>query len=37
VLDQAGVVTGLRDVPGPGPAVIAGQMAANLEAGAQPE
>ena len=36
-LDQAGVVTGLRDVPGPGPAAIAGQMAANLEAGAQPE
>src|ERR1700689_4789722 len=35
-LDQAGVVTGLRDVPGPGPAAIAGLMAANLEAGAQP-
>ena len=36
-LDQAGVVTGLRDIPGPGPAAIAGLMAANLEAGAQPE
>jgi hypothetical protein len=31
------VVTGLRDVSGPGPAAIAGQMAANLEVGAQPE
>lgn len=35
-LDQAGVVTGLRDVSGPGPAAIAGQMSANLEVGAQP-
>jgi transcriptional regulator len=32
-LDQAGVIEGLRGVPGPGPAAIAGQMAANLEAG----
>ena len=31
-LDQAGVVAGLRGQPGPGPAAIAEQMAANLEA-----
>lgn len=36
-LDQAGVITGLRDVPGPGPAVIADEMAANLEAAGQPD
>jgi predicted FMN-binding regulatory protein PaiB len=31
-LDQAGVVTGLRGQPGSGPAAIAEQMAASLEA-----
>jgi transcriptional regulator len=31
-LDQAGVIEGLRGAPGPGPAAIAGQMAAGLEA-----
>src|SRR5580693_3350941 len=36
-LDQAGVITGLRDVPGPGPAAIAEQMAANLEAAGRPD
>jgi len=36
-LDQAGVVTGLREVPGPGPAAIAAKMAANLEAAGQPD
>jgi transcriptional regulator len=35
-LDQAGVIEGLHGVPGPGPAAIAGQMAANLEAGQAP-
>ncbi len=35
-LDQAGVVTGLRGVPGPGPDAIADQMAANIEAAGQP-
>jgi transcriptional regulator len=34
-LDQAGVITGLHDVPGPGPAAIAAKMAANLEAAGQ--
>jgi transcriptional regulator len=36
-LDQAGVVAGLHDVPGPGPAAIAGQMAANLDAAGRPD
>src|SRR5580693_10663222 len=36
-LDQAGVITGLRDVPGPGQAAIAEQMAANLEAAGRPD
>jgi transcriptional regulator len=36
-LDQAGVIAGLREVPGPGPAAIADKMAANLEAAGQPD
>lgn len=36
-LDQAGVVAGLRHVPGPGPAAIADTMAASLEAAGQPD
>jgi transcriptional regulator len=36
-LDQAGVITGLRGVPGPGAAAIADKMAANLEAAGQPD
>ena len=36
-LDQAGVVAGLRGVAGAGPAAIADQMAASLEASGQPD
>jgi transcriptional regulator len=36
-LDRAGVVAGLRDQPGPGPAAIAERMAAGLEAAGETE